>query len=63
MQAFAHTQVRKRPVNLTLNEYLVLQVRQLTPNLSGVVGEIFKVPSIYVLGPLQIQIKADRITL
>ncbi len=37
MKASAHTQVRKRPVNLTLNEDLVLQVRQLTPNLSGVV--------------------------
>ena len=37
MKTSAHTQVRKRPVNLTLNEDLVLQVRQLTPNLSGVV--------------------------
>ncbi len=37
MKASSHTQTRKRPVNLTLNEDLVLQVRQLTPNLSGVV--------------------------
>jgi antitoxin CcdA len=40
MKASAHTQVRKRPVNLTLNEDLVLQVRQLTPNLSGVVEDL-----------------------
>jgi antitoxin CcdA len=37
MKASAHTQVRKRPVNLTLNEDLLRQVRLLTPNLSGVV--------------------------
>jgi antitoxin CcdA len=37
MKASTHTQARKRPVNLSLNEDLVLQVRRLTPNLSGVV--------------------------
>jgi len=37
MKASAHTQVRKRPVNLTLNEDLLRQVRLFTPNLSGVV--------------------------
>jgi len=28
---------RKRPVNVTLNEDLVARVRELTPNLSGVI--------------------------
>lgn len=37
MKASAHTHARKRPVNLTLNEELLRQVRLLTPNLSGVV--------------------------
>jgi len=37
MKAPAHTQARKRPVNLTLNEDLLRQVRLLTPNLSRVV--------------------------
>ncbi len=31
---------RKRPVNLTLNEDLVAQARQLTPNLSAVVESL-----------------------
>jgi antitoxin CcdA len=31
---------RKRPVNLTINEDLVLQVRGLTDNLSGVVESL-----------------------
>ena len=33
---------RKRPVNLTLNEDLVLQARALTDNLSGVVESLLK---------------------
>ena len=32
-----NTDARKRPVNLTLNEELVVQARVLTDNLSGVV--------------------------
>ncbi len=32
-----NSEARKRPVNLTLNEDLVVQVRGLTNNLSGVV--------------------------
>ena len=35
-------QARKRPVNLTLNEDLVLQARALTDNLSGVVESLLK---------------------
>lgn len=31
---------RKRPVNLTLSEDLVLQARAVTPNLSGVVEQL-----------------------
>ena len=37
MKASTPTQARKRPVNLTLNEDLLRQVRLFTPNLSGVV--------------------------
>ena len=33
-------QARKRPVNLTLNEDLVLQARGITDNLSGVVESL-----------------------
>lgn len=33
---------RKRPINLTLNEALVLQARALTDNLSGVVESLLK---------------------
>ena len=33
-------EARKRPVNLTLNEDLVVQVRGLTSNLSGVVESL-----------------------
>ena len=35
-------QVRKRPVNLTLNEDLVLQARTMTDNLSSVVESLLK---------------------
>jgi antitoxin CcdA len=35
-----NTEARKRPVNLTLNEDLVAQVRGLTDNLSGVVESL-----------------------
>ncbi|OFZ70935.1 MAG: plasmid maintenance protein CcdB [Betaproteobacteria bacterium RBG_16_58_11] len=35
-------QARKRPVNLTLNEDLVLQARTMTNNLSGVVESLLK---------------------
>jgi antitoxin CcdA len=34
------TSARKRPVNLTLNEDLVAQARNLTDNLSGVVEQL-----------------------
>jgi len=34
------SEARKRPVNLTLNEDLVVQVRGLTNNLSGVVESL-----------------------
>ena len=35
-----NSEARKRPVNLTLNEDLVVQVRGLTNNLSGVVESL-----------------------
>ena len=35
-----NSEARKRPVNLTLNEDLVVQVRGLTDNLSGVVESL-----------------------
>ena len=35
-------QARKRPVNLTLNEDLVLQARTMTNNLSGVVESLLR---------------------
>lgn len=35
-------QARKRPVNLTLSENLVLQARTMTDNLSGVVESLLK---------------------
>jgi antitoxin CcdA len=37
MKTSYNLQARKRPVNLTLNEDLVLQARGMTDNLSGVV--------------------------
>jgi len=37
MKTIANNEARKRPVNLTLSEDLVVQVRGLTDNLSGVV--------------------------
>ena len=40
MKALYNTQARKRPVNLTLNEDLVVQARGLTENLSGVVEHL-----------------------
>ena len=40
MKAPYNTEARKRPVNLTLNEDLVVQVRGLTDNLSGVVESL-----------------------
>jgi antitoxin CcdA len=40
MKAKFNSETRKRPVNLTLNEDLVLQVRGLTNNLSGVVESL-----------------------
>ena len=36
----ANHEPRKRPVNLTLNETLVLEARELTDNLSGVVESL-----------------------
>ncbi|OHC65794.1 MAG: plasmid maintenance protein CcdB [Rhodocyclales bacterium GWA2_65_19] len=38
--AASNSEARKRPVNLTLNEDLVAQVRGLTNNLSGVVESL-----------------------
>lgn len=40
MNATFNSEARKRPVNLTLNEDLVVQVRGLTNNLSGVVESL-----------------------
>jgi len=40
MKANHNLQARKRPVNLTLNEDLVLQARKITTNLSGVVESL-----------------------
>jgi len=40
MKATFNSEARKRPVNLTLNEDLVVQVRGLTDNLSGVVESL-----------------------
>jgi len=40
MKATYNVEARKRPVNLTLNEDLVVQVRGLTDNLSGVVESL-----------------------
>lgn len=37
MTDFTEAPTRKRPVNLSLNENLIRDVRQLTPNLSGIV--------------------------
>ena len=40
MKTTYNMEARKRPVNLTLNEDLVVQVRGLTDNLSGVVESL-----------------------
>ena len=40
MKTTYNVEARKRPVNLTLNEDLVVQVRGLTDNLSGVVESL-----------------------
>lgn len=40
MKAALNSETRKRPVNLTLSEDLVVQVRGLTNNLSGVVESL-----------------------
>jgi antitoxin CcdA len=40
MKAGYNLTARKRPVNLTLNEDLVLQARAITDNLSGVVESL-----------------------
>lgn len=40
MKTSYNQQARKRPVNLTLNEELVLQAREMTDNLSGVVESL-----------------------
>jgi antitoxin CcdA len=40
MKATFNTAARKRPVNLTLNEDLVSQVKLMTDNLSGVVESL-----------------------
>jgi len=40
MKSMQSNQARKRPVNLTLNEDLVSQVKGMTTNLSGVVEQL-----------------------
>ena len=40
MKSTYDTQARKRPVNLTLNEDLIVKARVLTDNLSGVVESL-----------------------
>ncbi len=40
MKSMQTNQVRKRPVNLTLNEELVAQAKGMTNNLSGVVEQL-----------------------
>ena len=40
MKAAYDVTARKRPVNLTLNEDLVMQAREMTDNLSGVVESL-----------------------
>lgn len=40
MKSTRNMEARKRPVNLTLSEDLVVQVRALTDNLSGVVESL-----------------------
>jgi len=40
MKAGYNLDARKRPVNLTLNEDLVLQAKEMTNNLSGVVESL-----------------------
>jgi len=40
MKSAYDTEARKRPVNLTLNEDLIVQARVLTDNLSGVVESL-----------------------
>lgn len=40
MKVTSRSEARKRPVNLTLSEDLVVQVRGLTNNLSGVVESL-----------------------
>ena len=40
MKAGYNVEARKRAVNLTLNEDLLAHVRQVTPNLSGVVESL-----------------------
>ena len=40
MKSAQNNQARKRPVNLTLNEDLVLQAQGITSNLSGVVEQL-----------------------
>ncbi len=40
MKATCNVEARKRPVTLTLNEDLMVQVRGLTDNLSGVVESL-----------------------
>lgn len=42
MKSTYDQQSRKRPVNLTLNESLVIQARTMTDNLSGVVESLLQ---------------------
>ncbi|CAL1241987.1 type II toxin-antitoxin system CcdA family antitoxin [Candidatus Methylocalor cossyra] len=60
MKTVIHAQTRKRPVNLTLNEDLVRQAKQLTSNLSGVVETLL---AEYVERERQRRLEqADRVT-
>lgn len=40
MKSMQNSLARKRPVNLTINEDLVTQVKSMTNNLSGVVEQL-----------------------
>ena len=44
MKVIQTNQARNRPVNLTLNEYLVAQAKGMTNNLSAVVDYVMKYP-------------------
>jgi antitoxin CcdA len=57
MKSTQHGETRKRPVNLSLNEDLVLKARSLTNNLSGVVEALL---TDYVAQQQQLRIAEAR---